>query len=585
MTATAGQHLDTRAATVALGLWALAGLSVAVWVALAFNPIWWISAGTTAVLMTSGLVLARFSDQRLTGYLLLAAAGAVNIVNLRFWASPENVLAEVAYVGQWAPLPFLALAYLSYPTGLPLTRSMRWFFVWACVWAVVPRTVGALFSEGDPGLPDAGWWSLARVPGLLMAMGWVEAVTVPVLAVWSTALFVGRWREARGTARDLTRLMVVVGIIVSWGVVAREFGWTLFAWGRISRVQWDRIGDVHQLVIVASVLLIAVTTLAAMARRGPLTERLLATAGKPLGLRTVLREELVDPSVEVYFLVDGRWLGADGAPAEPPSGPGADVVTLSRAGGIPTVQVSLDPSDRLDPGRRRVALAASRLVLNAAQLAIERDAYVDELAASRSRIAAGAEAQRRQLERTLHDGIQQVLLATTATLSRAKLARRAGDEAGLGRAIDEAHGQLLEALAELRRLARGIYPAPLAESGLVGGVQSLARRWPEVALNVVPPLNGYADLDSDHASLVYFAVAEGLANAHKHAHGPVTVTLRQDAATVSGEVVDGGPGGADFAPGGGLTGLRDRVQGLGGTLELTSVPGSPTRLVVTLPRH
>lgn len=118
-----------RAQTVGLTVWALLGFGVSVAVSLAFNPVWWITAATTATLTISGLALTRGKEQRITGYLLMAAAGAVNLINLRFWASPNNILDEVAYVSQWAPLPFLALAYLTYPEGSPWEPPMRRFFL------------------------------------------------------------------------------------------------------------------------------------------------------------------------------------------------------------------------------------------------------------------------------------------------------------------------------------------------------------------------------------------------------------------------------------------------------------------------
>lgn len=410
--------------------------------------------------------------------------------------------------------------------------------------------------------------------------------TVFILAAWASALFVRRWTDARGTARHLRRLMAATGIVITWGLVAREIGWALFVTDQISRSTWDRIGDVHQLMIVASVIIIAVAALSSRARRGPLVERLLETAGHPMGLQSVLQEELKDPGLRLSFRVDGAWLGADGVHVEPPvASDDVDVVTLASDATLPTVLVSMDPSDRLDPVRRRVALAASRLVLSAARATIERDAYVAELAASRARIAASAEAQRRQFERLLHDGIQQVVLAATATVSRAKLAWRAGDEQQVTDTLAEAHEQLLDALAELRKLARGVYPAPLAESGLVGGVQSLTDRWPGARMTAIPPVSSYADVAPDHASLIYFAVAEALTNAHKHGEPPVSVTMRHDASTVTVEVCDSGTGGARFEPGGGLAGLRDRIEGLQGRLDLTSLPGSPTRLAVTMPRQ
>ena len=106
----------------------------------------------------------------------------------------------------------------------------------------------------------------------------------------------------------------------------------------------------------------------------------------------------------------------------------------------------------------------------------------------------------------LHDGIQQSLLATTATLSRAKLAGGAGDSGQVAASIDQARTQLLDVLADLRQVARGIYPAALAESGLVGGAQSLAGRWPGLVLDIRGPEQGFDNIGPDQASVLYLSL-------------------------------------------------------------------------------
>jgi signal transduction histidine kinase len=574
-----------RARSIILGVAALVGVVIPVLVAVLFSPLWWISVVTTVVLAFSGFMLTRVPEQRPTARLLLGAAATANLIDLVFWAGPDNYFGELGFVAQWLPVPLLAQVFLVYPGGVPVAGARR-FFAAAWVWATVPRLASALASLGKVGpATDFVVWEpvTATLPGL--ALLWVEAALSIGLATWATILFRQRWLRARGTATALIRIMAAAGIVVSWGLVAREVGWGLFTAGLLSRWSWDRIGDVHQLVIVASVATVGFTVVRSFARRGRLTERLVGTAGDPRGLEAALREELRDPTVELFFRTDDGWRTSAGVPVEPPTRTDRDVVELGVPGGRATVLASLDPDDRLDPVRRRVALAASGMVLSAASVAIERDAYVEEVAASRTRIAAEAEAQRRNLERMLHDGVQQSLLATTATLSRAKLAARSGDAAQLDASLEETRKQLLDALAELRSLARGIYPAALAESGLVGGVQSLTDRWQTVSLLVAAPEDRYSDVAEANASLLYFAIAEGLANAHKYGTPPVAVVLRQDATTVTGEVTDAGGGGAAFTAGGGLEGLRDRVNGLSGRLELSSPPGGPTRLTVTLPRR
>ena len=581
---TSASETTDRARFVILVVTALIGVVIPVLVALQFNALWWISVATTVVLAVSGLLLTRVPEQRSTGHLLLGAAATANLIDLVFWAGPDNYFGELGFIAQWLPVPLLAQAFLRYPGGV--RADERRFFVAAWLWATVPRLLAALTGI-VVWVPDEeiGWWSVVKAPAVGEGLLWVEAGLSIGLAAWATALSRRRWIAARGTAKTLIRIMAVAGVLLAWGLVAREAGWCLFVTNHLSRWSWDRIGDVHQLVIIAAVLTVFFTVVRSFSRRGRLAESLVATAGDPVGLEAALRAELNDPTVELFFRVDDGWRSSAGAPAEPPVGPDRDIVGLGDPDGRVVVLASLDPVDRLDPVRRRVALAASGMVLSAASVAIERDAYVEEVAASRTRIAAEAEAQRRKLERMLHDGVQQSLLATTATLSRARLAGRSGDARQVEASIEEARRQLLDALAELRALARGLYPAALAESGLVAGVQSLTDRWQTVNLLVTPPESRYDDVAEDNASLLYFAVAEGLANAHKYGTPPVTVVLRQDTATVTVEVSDAGQGGPVITPGGGLEGLRDRVNGLSGHLELHSPPGGPTHLTVVLPRR
>lgn len=570
-----------RTVTAILLVTSTISIFIPVGVALTFSPIWWISVPMTALLAMSGLALTRVPEQRFVGHLLLVAASTVNLIDFVFWGQPNNYLGEVGFLSQWWALPPMALAFVLYPGSEPDESTNR-FYLGAWLWATIPRIVAALSVTS---MPNIGWWGLVDLPAVHNGALVTEAVLSFALASWATVLFVRRWRAARGTAAVLTRLMAAFGTVVAWGVPVRETGMVLFMTERIRRDQWDRLGDVHQIIIVITICTLGVTVWRSFARRGPLIDHLLATAGDPIGLQRVLRDELSDPSVELYFLVDDAWYTAEGIRRDPPTGSDRDVVQLAVQHGRPAVMASLDPQDRLDAVRRRLALATSGVVLNAASLAIERDAYVAEIAASRTRIATEAEAQRRQLERMLHDGIQQSLLATTATLSRAKLASRAGDTGTVGESIGQAHTQLLSTLAELRRLARGLYPSALVEAGLLGGVRSLTERWDEAELTIAGPEEAYEDLSRERGSLLYFAIAEGLANAHKYGRGPVTVDLSQDEATVTGAITDAGPGGAVIVPEGGLAGLGDRVLGLGGSLTLLSPPGGPTSLTVTIPRH
>ncbi|MFC4041526.1 AAA family ATPase [Dactylosporangium siamense] len=203
-----------------------------------------------------------------------------------------------------------------------------------------------------------------------------------------------------------------------------------------------------------------------------------------------------------------------------------------------------------------------------------------ELTTSRARIIATADQTRRRIERDLHDGAQQRLVALALQLRAAQAALPPEFDASLDSAVAGATG----ALDELREIARGIHPAILTEGGLGPALRTLARRSPiPVGLDMRP----VERLPEQVEVSAYYVVAEALTNVAKHAHASAaTITVEADTADVVLRVVvrDDGVGGADFARGTGLVGLRDRVEALGGRLSLNSSRGVGTSLRVEFPR-
>jgi signal transduction histidine kinase len=242
--------------------------------------------------------------------------------------------------------------------------------------------------------------------------------------------------------------------------------------------------------------------------------------------------------------------------------------------------VDADAQVLLDPAGLRAVLAAAAVVLANTRLTAERAAHLAELEASRARIVAAGVAQRRQLERDLHDGAQQHLLTVATTISRARLA---SEPAQVESALDDARTQLAAAMGELRRLARGIHPAALSQSGLVVAVQEVAGMFDDVDVAIGAGLQDGRRLPPAAESTAYFVVAEAVTNARKHAVGPVRVQLDCDDSTLEAQVSDSGPGGATPVPGGGLGGLVDRARALGGTLVVSSPLGVGTTVRLRLP--
>ncbi|WP_330186164.1 AAA family ATPase [Dactylosporangium sp. AC04546] len=202
-----------------------------------------------------------------------------------------------------------------------------------------------------------------------------------------------------------------------------------------------------------------------------------------------------------------------------------------------------------------------------------------EVTASRTRIVATADQTRRRIERDLHDGAQQRLVALALQLRAAQEAMPPALGAHLELAVAGATG----ALDELREIARGIHPAILTEGGLGPALRTLARRSP---MPVDLDVRADGRLPEHIEVTAYYVVAEALTNTAKHAHASaVTVTVEADTADAVLRVAvrDDGIGGADFAGGTGLVGLKDRVETLGGRIVLHSARGTGTSLRVELP--
>ena len=223
----------------------------------------------------------------------------------------------------------------------------------------------------------------------------------------------------------------------------------------------------------------------------------------------------------------------------------------------------------------RKAQAAEVHRLNA-----ELCARLEELAASRARIVTAGDVERRRLERNLHDGAQQRLVALSLSL-RIALAKLDADPAGARAVLADAGDELALALAELRELARGLHPAVLSDRGLRAAVEMLAGRAPvPVEIADIPDERLPAPVEA----AAYYLIAEALTNVAKYADASTArIRVAARAGSVFVEVSDDGVGGADATAGSGLRGLADRVEALGGSLEVVSPAGAGTALLAEIP--
>jgi PAS domain S-box-containing protein len=264
----------------------------------------------------------------------------------------------------------------------------------------------------------------------------------------------------------------------------------------------------------------------------------------------------------------------------------AGMAIASAANGVPSERresrwLHKDGSTRIVSwsAREILGMEGRTVVLVSGADVTQRYRQEEELRASRARIVQAGDAERRRLERNLHDGAQQRLVALSLSLRLAQ-AKIGTDPVAAESVLEASRRELTAALDELRELARGIHPAVLTDRGLTAALETLAQRAPVPVVFETPPER----LPPAVEAAAYYVIAEALANVAKYARASqvtVRVTADEDGATV--HVEDDGVGGADPALGSGLRGLADRVAALEGTLDVDSPPGGGTRITVEMP--
>jgi signal transduction histidine kinase len=459
--------------------------------------------------------------------------------------------------------PFLAAAYVLTVVGtLPM---LLWGFTEAMDCDGCPPS--ALLIERDDTLRNI-------FTGIIAVIG--IAFTVVVLVI-----LLRRWRAAtplqrRGLAPVLwsgIAMLVLVGTALATDAAGAARAYDVVA--------------TAGLVVFASVPLVFLIGLARSKaiRAGAVRELLLRLGEQPGtgGLRSRLADALGDRSLQLAFWYDDKqcWVDSKGHQVQlPADGDPARAWTAVELEGELVGAIVHDVSLREDPELLRSVAAAAGLAVQNERLEAELRARVEDLRASRARIVEAATHERRRLERNLHDGAQQRLVALSLTLRLAQgNVRKEPDTAE--RLLGAAQDELSLALGELRELARGIHPAVLSDRGLGAALEALAGRAPvAVDLAELPAKR----LPEPIEAAAYFVVAEALTNVVKYAHASqATVSVSSHNGTAVVEVADDGIGGADPARGTGLRGLVDRVSALDGRMVLDSPAGSGTRLRAEIP--
>jgi signal transduction histidine kinase len=484
------------------------------------------------------------------------------------------------------PYAFLVQMLLSFPDGRLHSRleyavvAGTWFDATVLQWAALPftqfhRYKGCASCPANPLL-------ISDRMAIVDAIDKLQAAIAVVLVIALIVALVRRWRAIPASQRralspvlwtGALALVVLVTALSAKLAGAQTPGITTiyligllplaavpYAFlGGLMQSRFDRAGAVTELV----------ARLSAGADRGP-------------ALCDALADAFGDPSLQVaYWLPERRiYVDPEGHPVDLPDGTGDRIWTPVQRDGEPLAAIIYDAALADEHTLLETAGAAAGLALENERLHAELRARVEELERSRERLIEVGLAERRKLERNLHDGAQQrlVALALNIRLARDRLDRDPEDAREL---LSEAMSELESATAELRELARGIHPAVLSERGLPAAVRALAGRLP-VPVEVVETPEERLEPRVEIAS--YYVVAEALTNVARYSGaGIAQVRIARANGSVLVEVSDDGIGGADPVQGSGLRGLADRVAALDGSLEVDSPAGSGTTVRARIP--
>ena len=318
----------------------------------------------------------------------------------------------------------------------------------------------------------------------------------------------------------------------------------------------------------------------ALRRVADFLEDLRAGRAAPEEVEAVLRQVLADSELELLFFLpeSGLYVDARGVPVSQIPDDGRERVPVER-GGQPLGLVLHDSASQQNPTLLRKVVEAAGLAVEIARLHAALRRQLAEVEASRSRIVAAGNEERRRLERDLHDGAQQRLVSIGLALRHAQheLSTSSPERASL--TLDGALAEVALSIDELRELAHGLPPAQL-DAGLGPALRELARRVP-VRVEVKAPGERF---DRGLETAAYFIACEGITNAVKHADASrIVLSAGRENETLVVSVMDDGGGGATPTPGSGLSGLADRVAAYGGSLRIESDLGAGTTLIAELP--
>jgi signal transduction histidine kinase len=571
-----------RRAPKAFVLWAIAvaGCGAAAWaVWLAFASDHVSEPGLQAALIdwiTLPYILAgliawwRRPDSRF-GPLMIAAGFAIFLSSLQ-WAN-EAVPYTVGLAFDLLPAALFLHVFLAFPSGR-LQRRLEVLAGAAAYSAAVGLQLVKMLLGGV--VAD----NLLGVVTERAAANTVQDVQLLVLSALSLAGIGLLAARRRGVGRPLRRSVTLLVDSFALGLVAIA---ALLLAGLLELPAFETIRRITFGVIGIAPVAFLIGLLDARLARSAVGELVveLRADPAPADLPDAFARALRDPSLTLAYWVPQfeTWADLEGRPVELPKPESGRATSFIDRDGAHVAALLHDRSLGDERELLDAVSAAAGIALENGRLQAELRAGLEELRGSRGRVIEAGQKERQRLERNLHDGAQQRLIALSLDLRR--LEERLGPNPEAKAGLDQARREIALSLEELRGVARGIHPAVVSGHGLAVALDSLAALAP-VPVRLTVEIEGRVHERIEVAA--YYVVCESLANIGKHAHATsATVAVARRNGEIVVEVVDDGVGGADSERGTGLRGLADRVEALDGRLRVWTPRGGGTRVKAEMP--
>ena len=536
--------------------------------------------GVGLAFVLAGVTAWRSRPSRNPGLLLVVAGWLWLASGMRRSSDPSLFTLGVTLTLMYQP-PLLQLA-LSFPSGRLRNRSEKTAVVFFYTsWLLAPLAGWAFF---DPRLHVRVGESVSRnllllwdSPALTEIVG--NAIRTFQISVGAAivAVLLTRW-QAGTTAYRSAFLPLWLAVIIKTAATV---------WVSLAVIQVS--GSLSSEALLWQYPATAIVPLAVLFglwryrfARGALGDLMVEVGSAPVGGRLIgaLRRSVHDPTLTLLqWLPDqASFVDSSGFPQALPDGSTGRASMVLERHGTPVGALVFDEALQDQPQLLAAVRSATSLALENQKMEQQLRDQLIEVRRSRERIVTAGDSRRRQLERDLHDGAQQRLVAVSMELARAK---RATDPQEVQSLVGQASAELSDALDELRELARGVYPPSLRERGLAGSLSALAERSSlplELDLGTPKGIPAHVELAA------YFICAEAVTNAAKYSQAAwVRICIDGNEKEMRMEIADNGIGGARPGPDGGLLGIADRAAALGGTLLIDSPEGKGTTIRAVLP--